>query len=245
MIDIDHSHEGLVILHPQGALSEADFAGLAKAIDTRINETDRVPNLVICLDKLPHWDSLGALARHFEFVKVHQKVVKKVAIVGDSPLLTVGPEIANLFVDATVRRFPARKLEDAKAWARAADDHPGRFEPIDGLPRDVVAIRAVGVITAQDYRDMLVPLVEEKLKEHDKLKCLFVLGDEFDTYTGSGAWADAKFGIDLLRDFTRVAVVTDVAWIARALRLFGPLMPYDFKVFPMAELEEAKDWIKR
>ena len=118
-----------------------------------------------------------------------------------------------------MRRFPARKLEDAKAWAGAADDHPGRFEPIEGLPRDVVAIRAVGVITAQDYRDMLVPLVEEKLKEHDKLKCLFVLGDDFDTYSARRArGTDAKFGIDLLRDFTRVAVVTDVAWMTRALR---------------------------
>lgn len=245
MIDIDQSHPEFVILHPQGSLSEADFAQLKQAIDTRINETDRVPNLVISVDKLPHWDSLGALARHFEFVKLHQKIVKKVAIVGDSPLLGLAPEIANLFVDATIRRFPSRKMEDAKAWARAEDDNPGHFEIIDGLPRDVVAIRAVGIITGQAYRDVLTPLVEEKLKEHDHLKCLFVIDDAYTGFTGSAAWEDNKFDLRLLRDFTRVAVVTDVPWMVRVFHLFGPLMPYELKLFPVAELEAAKSWIKR
>ncbi|MCB2065945.1 MAG: STAS/SEC14 domain-containing protein [Erythrobacter sp.] len=245
MIDIDQSHDAYVVLRPEGALSEADFAALKEAIDTRINQTDRVPNLVIAVDHLPHWDSLAALARHFEFVKVHQKVVRKVAIVGDNPLLSVAPEIANLMVSARIRRFPARKLEDAKAWASAEGDDPGHFEPIEGLPRDVVALRAVGVITADDYRDMLVPLVEARLKEHDKLKCLIVLDDGYTAYSGGAAWEDTKFGLGHLTDFSRVAMVTDVGWMAQALRLFAPLMPYPIRHFPMAELEAAKEWIKR
>lgn len=245
MINIDQTNKEFVVLRPEGALSEADFDNLTRTIDTRINETDTVPNLVICLDKLPYWDSLGALSRHLHFVGEHFKIVKKVAVVGDSPILSVAPEFANHFVDATIRRFPSNKLEDAKAWAAAEDDDPGRFELIDGLPRDVVAIRAVGIITAQDYKDTLIPLVEEKMKGHDKLKCLFVLDDDYSTYSGSAAWEDTKFDIRLLRDFTRVAVVTDVEWMARAFRLFAPLMPFDFKLFSVAELDEAKSWIKR
>ena len=245
MIDIDLSDPDIVTLRPEGALSERDFAALAETIDNRINETDKVPNLVIRVDKLPYWDSIGALTRHFHFVKQHQKIVRKVAIVGDSPLLWVAPEIANQFTAATIRRFPERKLEDAKAWARAAEDDPGRFEIIEGLPRDVVAVRAVGIITAQDYQDMLMPLVEEKLKQHDKLKCLFVLGDEYTTYSGGAAWEDTKFDLKLMRHFSSVAVVTDVGWIAKAIRMIAPLMPYEFRIFPLAELDEAKAWIKR
>ena len=246
MIDIDLTHPEFVILRPEGALSEADFDGLAKAIDTRINETDRVPNLVIRVDGLPHWDSLGALTRHFHFVKEHQKIVKKVAVVGDSPLLSLAPEVANQFTAATIRRFPAAKLEDAKAWARSEEDDPGHFEVLDeGLPRDVIAIRAVGVITSADYRETLAPLVEEKLKVHDKLKCLIVLDDAYATYSGGAAWEDVKFGFGHLTDFSRVALVTDIGWITSAARFFGPLMPYAFRTFPLEELEEAKSWIKR
>lgn len=245
MIDMDTTHPGIVVLRPEGGLSEKDFAELAKAIDTQINETDSVPNLVIRVDKLPHWESLSALSRHFEFVKVHGKIVRKVAVVGDSPLLVLAPEVANHFVNASVRRFPANKFEDAKAWAMSEVDDPGRFEVIDGLPRDVVAIRAVGIITGEDYRETLLPLVEEKLKEHDMLKLLFVMGDEYATFDGDAAWEDTKFEMKHLRDFSRIAVVTDVNWVARTMKIFAPIMPYTLQVFPMAELEEAKSWIKR
>jgi hypothetical protein len=245
MIDIDLSDPDLVILSPHGALSESEFDAVAKAIDMRINEMDKVPNLVIHLDRLPQWDSLGALVRHLHFVRVHQKIIAKVAVVGDSPLLSVLPEIADQFVKAKVRRFPATKLVEARAWARAAEDDPGRFEEIEDLPGDVVALRAVGIITAKDYRDMLIPLVEEKLKSHSKIKCLIVLGEEYMTYTGDAAWTDMKFGLGHVKDFSRVALVTNIGWIAKAARLFMPLMPFDFETFALAELEIAKEWIRR
>ena len=87
MIDIDLSDPAILALHPHGTLSESDFETLTQAVDSHINETDRVPNLVIILDRLPHWDSLGAMLRHLQFVRRHQKVIAKLAIVGDVPLL--------------------------------------------------------------------------------------------------------------------------------------------------------------
>jgi len=245
MIEIDQSEPDIVVLRPQGALSEDDFKSLAETIDGRINATDKVPNFVIQVDKLPHWDSLGALTKHFHFVRQHGKIIGKVALVGNSPLLSVAPEVANKLVEATVRRFPADKFEEAKAWARSAEDHPGRFEVMDGLPGDVLALRVVGVITRQDYDETLAPLVEEKLKTHDKLKCLIVLDDEYATYAGDAAWSDTKFGISHARDFTHIALVTDIGWITNAAKLFMMLAPYKFKAFAVSDLEEAKSWIKR
>ncbi|MEL1251238.1 STAS/SEC14 domain-containing protein [Aurantiacibacter gilvus] len=244
MIDLDLSDPQLAVISPQGALSEADFTGLAGAIDNHINTTDSVPALVICVDKLPYWDSIGALTRHFHFVQQHHQLVRKVAIVGDSPLLSVAPEIANRFVEATVRRFPSAKLEEAKEWARAEGDDPGRFEPIDGLPSDVIALRVVGVITADDYRDMLIPLMQEKLAQHDKLKCLLVLDDDYATFSGGAAWEDTKFDLRHMTDFSRIALVTDIGWMIKTARLFQPILPYELGIFPLAELEEAKSWIK-
>ncbi|RYE37674.1 MAG: STAS/SEC14 domain-containing protein, partial [Hyphomicrobiales bacterium] len=98
MIEIDLSDADIVVLHPQGPLSKQDFKSLAKTIDTRINQTDRVPNVVIQVDNLPHWESLAALTEHLRFVRGHGKIIGKVALVGDSPLLTVAPEIANQLV---------------------------------------------------------------------------------------------------------------------------------------------------
>lgn len=245
MIDIDLSHSGLAILRPEGALSEADFEAVATAIDTHINEHDAVPNIIIRVDKLPHWDSLGALSQHFHFVKVHGKVVQKVAIVGDSALLSLAPEVANHFVNASVRRFPSTKFEDAKAWALAEGDDPGSFEVIEGLPRDVIALRAVGVITADDYRDTLKPMIEQRLEEHDRIKCLIVMDDGFASFTGGAAWEDMKLGIMHWNAFSSVALVSDIDWIVKAVQLFAPLIPAKVKTFSPEQLEEAKSWIKR
>lgn len=245
MIEIDLSDADIVVLHPHGPLSEQDFRSLAETIDARINETDSVPNIVIQVDKLPHWDSLGALTEHFRFVRGQRKIIGKVALVGDSPLLTVAPEVAGKLVEATVRRFPADKLEEAKGWARSARDHPGHFEVIEGLPGDVLALKVIGIITAQDYEDTLAPLVEEKLKTHAKLKCLIVLGDEYATYARDAVSSDVKFGIRHAKSFSHIALVTDIGWISSAAKLFMLFAPYKFKAFPVAKLEEAKSWIKR
>ncbi|GAA4774767.1 hypothetical protein GCM10023219_22860 [Stakelama sediminis] len=245
MIDIDFHTRGLAILRPEGALSKSDFEALARAIDTHINETDTIPNLVIRVDRLPHWDSIGALSQHLHLIREHGAIIAKVAVVGDSPLLTLAPEIAGHFVKATIRRFPADKFEAAKAWALAADDDPGRFEEIDGLPADVIAIRAVGVITAQDYRDTLIPMVEAKLKTHDTIKCLVVLDSDYAAYSGDAAWEDMKLGIRHWNAFRRIAVVSDIGWIVKAVRLFAPIMPGAVKTFPVAELDAAKAWVVR
>jgi len=137
------------------------------------------------------------------------------------------------------------KIAAAREWVRDDDDHPGRFETIEGLPGDVVALKVSGIVTSQDYRDMLVPLVEAKLKAHDKLKFLVVIDDDFVSYSPEAAWDDARFGLGHWADFGRIAVVTDIGWIRTATRLFAPLMPGELHIFALDELEDAKRWIKR
>jgi hypothetical protein len=39
------------------------------------------------------------------------------------------------------------------------------------------------------------------------------------------------------------AIVTDVAWMARASKVFLWMIPGEARVYPVAELEEAKAWV--
>lgn len=244
MITIDDSDPAFLLIRPHGALSEADVTQVGQAIDDRINAADRVPNLVVQLDRVPHWDSLSAMSRHFQLVREHHKLIRRIAVVGDGALIALAPEIANLVVEATVRRFPEAKLEDAKAWAGSDSEPEGRFEPIDGLPADVIALRAIGLITGQAYREILGPMIEERLKRHDKVKLLIVLDDAYTGLTADARLPDLQLGLAHLRDIARAALVTDIGWMTRATRLFTPLVPYPMRAFGMDELEEAKAWIK-
>jgi hypothetical protein len=245
MIGIDFPFDNVVALTPQGALTEEDFDRVAQAIDSHINERDAVPNILVHVHGIPHWAGLSAMSRHFHLVKEHQKLVKKVAVVGEVGLLAVLPALLDHFVGAKVRHFPEEKIAAAREWVRGHDDHPGRFEPISGLPSDVIGLKVSGIITSQDYRDMLVPLVEAKLKDHDRLKFLVMIDDDFISYSPEAAWDDARFGFSHWADFGRIAVVTDIGWIRTATRLFAPLMPAELHIFALDELENAKSWIKR
>ena len=121
--------------------------------------------------------------------------------------------------------FDAAQLREAVVHIHAHDFHR-HFALIVGLgPPD------------REGEDLLLGEVAEGV--------MIVLGDEYATYAGDAAWADIKFGLGHGWDFSRVALVTDIGWMAKAARLFALLMPFDFEVFPMAELDAAKGWIRR
>jgi hypothetical protein len=117
------------------------------------------------------------------------------------------------------------------------------FEPIDGLGDNVVALKAVGRVSADDYRDVLNPAVERATTGGRKARLLLDLGDAFEGYDVSAMFADAGLGAGHLHSFERMAVITDTDWVTRAVHLFGPLIPSEVRVFPSAESAAAKEWV--
>jgi hypothetical protein len=245
MIKIEFTQSKKVLmLTLTGKLTVDDLSKITKTLDEHINEEDDIPNLLLHLSKMPHWDGFQALKAHLKLVKNHQRLIKKIAIVGDSIAITIVPCIMDHFIVAKLRHFPEHKLEDAKTWAEAADDHPGEFEILNDLPRDVVGIRARGIITAQDYVKTLIPLIDTKLQDHDHLKLLIIFDEAFDSYSEAAVWDDMRFGFTHLNDFSRIAIVTDLAWIRHSAKLFGPLVRGKIHIFHVKDLEEARSWIK-
>lgn len=236
--------DNVVIASPSGALTPEDIDAFAAKLNDYVNEHDRVPNLVLHAESFPHWKNFDALKQHFALVRDHHKLVKKVAVVSDSTLIWLLRPIADQFTGAKIRRFSESAFDDAVNWAKMDEDHPGEFILIQGLPSDVIGIDARGLITAKDYDDVLLPLIQSKLKEHDELKLIFVAGSYFDGYSGGAMWDDAKLGLMYLRSFSKLALVSDVDWLRKGAKLFSPLMPADVMVFDLAELDDAKKWIR-
>jgi hypothetical protein len=117
MIDfnLDAAHS-ILYVRPKSALAADDFAQLAHAVDPHIEATGGLAGLIIEIPAFPGWDSLGAFAAHFRFVRDHHKHIKKVAVVTDSALGNVAERLASHFVSAEIRRFPAGEVEAAKQW---------------------------------------------------------------------------------------------------------------------------------
>ena len=116
---IEHSldmKDGILYLHPRAALDEDDFAELSQVVDPYILAHGGLKGVVIEAPAFPGWDTFGAMAAHFRFVKDHQKFIKKVALVTDSPVATVAEHLASHFVSAQIQHFGASSLPAAKAW---------------------------------------------------------------------------------------------------------------------------------
>jgi len=108
---------------------------------------------------------------------------------------------------------------------------------------NVVAVRGSGEITKDDYLSILVPAAQDAFSKHDKIRVLYLIED--DAEYGAGAmFEDALLGVKHLLGWERIAVVTDIEWITKAMNGFQFLIPCPVKVFAKAKLEDAKGWIK-
>ena len=112
-LDAEHS---ILYLRPKSALARDDFVQLAKAVDPYIDKTGGLDGLIIEATTFPGWESLGAMAAHFRFVRDHHKRIKKIGLVTDSALGNVAEHLASHFVLAEIRHFSAGELEAAKQW---------------------------------------------------------------------------------------------------------------------------------
>jgi hypothetical protein len=116
------------------------------------------------------------------------------------------------------------------------------FKSIEGLPADVLAIEASGQITHQDYRDTLIPIAEG-LMAKGPIRMLYVIGPDFTGYDLEALWDDSAFGFTHWHAFSQIAVVTDHAWVGGVISMFKPFFHGEVRLFRLAELSAAKDWI--
>ena len=112
---IDTAHS-ILYVRPKSSLAQDDFVQLAKTVDPYIEETGDLAGLIIEVSTFPGWESLGAMAAHFRFVRDHHKHIKKIGLVTDSALGNVAQYLASHFVAAEIRHFSAGELEAAKQW---------------------------------------------------------------------------------------------------------------------------------
>jgi len=116
---------------------------------------------------------------------------------------------------------------------------------LSGFPDDVVAVRATGRVTRDDYAQVLVPAIERALSSHKKLSFYYELAPEMQGFDVGAMWEDARVGIAHLTRWERIAVVTDVEWLRAAVNLFRFLVPAAVRVFGTGEAAEAKAWISQ
>ena len=115
------------------------------------------------------------------------------------------------------------------------------IEPLADLPEGVIGFAVSGKLQKTDYTDTLIPAVDEAAKIGSVRMVLRY--DEFDGMAGSAMWEDLKTGVEHLRAWERIALVTDIEWMVHLTHMFGWMTPGELKIFPISGYTDAVAWI--
>jgi hypothetical protein len=121
------------------------------------------------------------------------------------------------------------------------------IEEISDMPPKTVGFRVWGDVTAADYADVLIPVARRAAEEHGEIRLIFQAGPEFKRFTagmiGTDVTKGLTFGVENWSKWKRMAVVTDVEWLRRAMEMMGWMVPGEARLFALADLPQAKEWV--
>ena len=120
------------------------------------------------------------------------------------------------------------------------------IERLTDMPPGTIGFRVAGEDEREDYDEVLAPALQGALDAGGGLRTLYVI-EHLDEIEPGALWADAKLGFNVgIRHheaWVRSAIVTDIEWMARATKLFAWMIPGEARVFPLAEVHQAKAWV--
>jgi hypothetical protein len=117
------------------------------------------------------------------------------------------------------------------------------IEALKGFPTKVLAFACKEHVTKRDYETVLIPAVQEALKQKGKLRLYYQIDPGFSGIDPGAIWDDFKVGMEHVLRWERIAVVTDVDWIRYTIRAFSFVIPGTVRIFPVGEQAKAREWI--
>jgi hypothetical protein len=118
------------------------------------------------------------------------------------------------------------------------------IETLSDLPSGVAGVRLSGRLSGREFRDFRPTW--EKLVDTGDIRFVEVIEDDYEGFGPGGLIEDAKMGFGALfrhhSAFKRIAVVTNKDWVLHVLHALAWMVPAEYKVFSLDELDQAKEW---
>lgn len=110
------------------------------------------------------------------------------------------------------------------------------------LEDEILEIEVTGRLEKGDY-ERFVPLVEEHITAHGKIRILCIMRD-FHGWDAGAMWEDLKFDLKHFSDIERLALVGDKKWQAGMAVFCRPFTTAKVRYFELDRLAEAKEWVE-
>ena len=107
---------------------------------------------------------------------------------------------------------------------------------------NIIGIKCVGLVTQEDYQNILIPFLEEAIPKYGPLRA-FCDMREFMGMEWKALWDDFKYGIKHTKDVERIATVGDQRWVAWLMKFSSLFYKMKLKHFNSSQVEEAWNWV--
>lgn len=233
----------IVVLEPQGQLTQADFLNASRIIDPYIQKNGILKGIIIYVKDFPGWDSFSSLVSHLKFIHEHHKLVSHIAFVTDSIIGEFAENVASHFVKAKIESFDFDEFDEAKHWI--LDDEyttHGLFFSCETTNNNIfIKFKAIGTLTHEDY-ERITPIIDDALETIAKPNVNILVDiSRLEGWELKAAWDDLKLGIKHGKELNKVAIYGHNKWQDFAASLGTWFISGEAKSFD--DLEEAIAWL--
>lgn len=106
----------------------------------------------------------------------------------------------------------------------------------------IIEVQVSGRLTKESYQEF-VPRTEAAIKQHGKVRILFVMHD-FEGWDAGALWEDLKFDFKHFSHIERLAIVGETRWEQGMATFCRPFTTATLKYFDIKDLEAARAWIQ-
>jgi hypothetical protein len=117
------------------------------------------------------------------------------------------------------------------------------LQVINDLPPHVIGIHGFSDVTETEYRDSLVPLIDDLLKRNKKINFILILESDIKNFTFDSWLINVNIGFNYFWDWNKIAVVTDQGGLFIYSDIFKIFIPGKFRKFALNELDKAFKWV--
>lgn len=111
-------------------------------------------------------------------------------------------------------------------------------------PDGLMELQVAAPVTDADYKDVLIPALDEAIATSERVRMLVVLEAGGKDFTFGALMDDARTGLKHWRGFDRIAVVTGSAGMRGTIRAFSVVMPCPVMVFGPEKVDAARRWLR-
>ena len=114
---------------------------------------------------------------------------------------------------------------------------------IDNLPKHVFGLRAIGDVSGDEIKNILIPGLESLSAKFGEIYYILVLETKVENFS-AGAWIrDMITSIKHFTKWKKIAIVTNQAAVKNFADAFNYVSPGQAKGFPLNDLDEAMIWV--